>query len=178
MNKGTGQRKGAAPIVKSFSPRYSSLTAREKATRERALNLLSDLRRGEGPHSKLLRKHRLHTRTARKYLGRNLIGGSRGKPVRASKADSLVREVMFPMAFGDIPVRTRSSRDATKLSEFFQDRDKLLRGKLSADDFDAMWRGVQVSGQELFADADEILRMANAGVLKLGNLYASTGPAR
>jgi hypothetical protein len=160
------------------APRYSSLTAPERATRERTLDLLSDLRAGKGSYRKLLRKHRLGSRTARRYLGSNLIGGTGGQRVRATKADRLVRELMFPMSFGDLPILTRGSRDATKLSEFFQDRDKLLRGKLSADEFEAKWRGVNVAGQELFADTSAIFLMANAGELKLENLYASTGSAR
>lgn len=172
------KHKSTSRSLKPRSPRYSRLTAREKATRERALNLLSDLRRGKGPYSKLLRKHHLTTRHARRYLGRDLIGGTGGKPVRASKADRRVRELMFPKSFGDVLIRTRSSRDATKLSEFFHDRDKLLRGKLSAEDFEAKWRGVRVAGEELFADAFVILGMADADVLKLENLYASTGGAR
>jgi hypothetical protein len=61
------------------SPQLSTLTARQKATRERALELLWELRRGDGPYSKLLRKHRLDARTARKYLGRNLLGGTHGR---------------------------------------------------------------------------------------------------
>jgi len=75
-------------------------------------------------------------------------------------------------------VRTRSSRDATKLSAFFQDRDKLLRGKLTAQTFEARWRGVRIGGQEVFADVTVILDMANAGDLKVENLYASTGGAQ
>ncbi len=84
---------------------------------------------------------------------------------------------MFPTPFGDAPIVTRSSRDATKLSDFFQDRDKLLRSKLNANEFEAKWRGVSVAGRELFANVAEILRMANADVLKMENLYASAGPA-
>jgi len=174
--RANAKRKGR--IVNPRSPRYASLTAREKATRERALNLLSDLRRGEASYSKLLRKHRLDTRTAHRYLGRDLLGGTGGEPVRPSKGDRRVRELMFPTSFGDVPVRTRSSKDATKLSDFFHDRDNLLRGKVSADAFEAKWRGVRVAGQELFADASAILEMANADELKVENLYASTGPAR
>jgi hypothetical protein len=170
-------RRSQHPIARRTPP-YSRLTAHEKATRERALNLLSDLRRGKGPYSKLLRKHHLTTQEAHWYLGRDLIGGTGGKPVRASKADRRVRELMFPKSFGDVPIRTRSSRDATKLSEFFHDRDKLLRGKLSAEDFEAKWRGVHVASQELFADVSVILGMADAGELKVETLYASTGGAR
>jgi hypothetical protein len=159
--------------------RYSILTARQKAARERSLALLSDLRAGKAPYWKLLRQHHLHTRTAHKYLGRNLRGGTRrGEPVRPTKSDRLLRELLFPTPSGDLPVRTRSSRDATKLSAFFQDRDKLLRGKLSAQTFEAKWRGVRIGGQEVFADVTVILDMANAGDLKVENLYASTGGAQ
>jgi hypothetical protein len=155
-------------------PRYSSFTVREKSTYDRTTNLVTDLRRGEGSYTKLLRKHHLGSPTARKYAGRDLIGGTDGKPVRASKGDKRVRDLMFPKFFGDVPIRTRSSRDATKLSEFFHDRDNLLRGKLSAEDFESRWRGVHVAGQELFSDVTAILDMADADVLKLENLYAST----
>src|SRR5438552_10534158 len=160
------------------APRYSSLTAREKATRERSLALLSDLRGGKGPYTELLRKHHLDTRTAHKYLGQDLLGGTGGKRVRPSKADRRVRELLFPMSSGDLPILTRSSQDATKLSEFFHARDKLLRGKLTAQTFEAKWRGVRIGGQEVFADVTVILDMANAGDLKVENLYASTGGAQ
>jgi hypothetical protein len=165
-------------VVKQRTPRYSRLTRREKTTRQRALNLLSDLRRGKSSYGELLRKYHLRSVTARKYLGRDLIGGTRGKPVRASRADRRVRELMFPTSSGDVLGRTRSSRDATKLSEFFHDRDILLRGEISVNEFESKWRGVHVAGQELFADAAAIFDMANADVLKLENLYASTGGAR
>ena len=35
-------------------PRYSSLNPRQKATRERTLNLLSDLRAGKAPYRKTI----------------------------------------------------------------------------------------------------------------------------
>jgi len=177
MSSRKKSRRGKAAAKRTS--RYSTLTARQKAARERSLALLSDLRAGKAPYSKLLRQHRVSTRTAHKYLGRNLGGGTRrGEPVRPSKSDRLLRELLFPTPLGDIPVRTRSSRDATKLSAFFQDRDKLLRGKLAAQTFEAKWRGVRIGGQEVFADVTVILDMANAGDLKVENLYASTGGAQ
>jgi hypothetical protein len=81
---------------------------------------------------------------------------------------------MFPTADGDVPIRTRRSQDATKLSEYFHDRDALLQGKLRSFDFEAKWRGVNVSGQEIFADTNGIFQMADADVLKLDHLYANT----
>ena len=171
------KRKSSRRKGKPRIPSYSSLTAREKATYDRTTNLVTDLRRGEGSYTELLRKHHLGSRTARKYAGRELLRGTRGKPVRASKADRRVRELMFPQSSGDVRIRTRSSRDATKLSDYYNDRDKLLRGKLGVADFEAKWRGVRIAGQELFADAPALLEMADADVLKMENLYASVGSA-
>ena len=166
----SSRRKGKPRI-----PSYSSLTARKKATYDRTTSLVTDLRRGEGSYTELLRKHHLGSRTARKYAGRELLGGTRGKPVRASKADRRVRDLLFPMPTGDVPIRTRSSPDATKLSDYYNDREKLLRGKLSVAKFEAKWRGVSIAGEEVFADSGTILEMADADVLKMENLYASVG---
>jgi hypothetical protein len=174
MSDGKAKRRGIGPNGKPRSLRYSSLTEREKAKYDRTTNLVTDLRRGGSSYTKLLRKHRLDPRTARKYAPRDLLGGARGKPVRASKADRRVRDLWFPTSSGDVAIRTRSSRDATKLSEIFHDRAKLLRGEMSSNSFEAKWRGVRVAGRELFADAAEILRMADADVLPVESLYAST----
>jgi len=157
--------------------RYSILTAREKATYDRTTNLVTDLRRGEGSYAELLRKHHLGSRTARKYAGRNLLGGTRGKPVRARKADRRVRDLWFPQSSGDVRIRTRSSRDATILSDYYNDREKLLGNELSPAEFEAKWRGVRIARRELFANADRIFQMEEADVLKMEDLYASVGSA-
>jgi hypothetical protein len=171
------KRKSSRRKGKPRIPRYSSLTAREKAAYDRTTNLVTDLRRGEGSYTELLREHHLGSRTARKYAGRDLVGGTRGKPVRASKADRRIRDLRFPQSSGDVRIRTRSSRDATKLSDYYNDRDKLLRGKLRVADFEAKWRGVRIAGQEVLADVPTILEMAGADVLKMEHLYASVGSA-
>lgn len=176
--KKTTARESATSTRKPRTRRYSSLSPREKATHKRCVNFLSDLRAGKDTYSNLLRKHHLTSYTVHKYLGGNLLGGGRGKRVRASKSDRLVRELLFPMPFGDIPIRTRNSRNATKLSEFFNDRDKLLRRKLSADEFEAKWRGVRVAGRELFTDPEVIFRNADFGELRVEDLYASVGGER
>jgi hypothetical protein len=53
----------------------------------------------------------------------------------------------------DASIRTHSSRDVTMLSDYYNDREKLLRGKLSAAKFEAKWRGMRIAGKEVFADA-------------------------
>src|ERR1039457_7456374 len=123
--------------------RYSNLTRREKDAYDRTTNLVTDLRRGEGSYTQLRRKHHLGWRTARKYAGRDLLGGTRGKPVRASKADRRVRDLRFPQSSGDVRILTRSSRDAAKLSDYYNDREKLLRGKLAVAEFEAKGRAVR-----------------------------------
>jgi hypothetical protein len=85
---------------------------------------------------------------------------------------------MFPKSLGDVPIRTRSSRQATRLSDYYNDRDKLLGNKLSPNEFEAKWRGVRIAGQELFADAAAIFEMEDADVLNLEKLYASVGPEK
>jgi hypothetical protein len=171
------RKRHSRPAGQQRTPRYSALTARQKDMYDRTTNLVTDLRRGEGSYTELLRRHHLGSRTARKYAGRDLVG-TRGKPVRASKADRRVRDLMFPQSSSDVRIRTRSSRDATKLSDYYNDRDKLLRGKLGVAEFETKWRGVRIAGEEVFADAPAILEMANADVLKMEHLYASVGPER
>jgi hypothetical protein len=170
--------KARTRVTKRGSMRYSTLTERQKATYDRTTNLVTDLRRGEGSYTELLRKYHLGSSTARKYGGRDLLGGTRGKPVRASKADRRVRDLKFPMPFGDVPIRTRSSRDATKLSEYYNDRDKLLGNKMSAEEFEAKWHRVRIAGEDVFADAQAIFEMEDADVLRMENLYASVGGDR
>jgi len=153
--------------------KYDSLTPLQKSTDDRITNLITDLRRGEAPYTELLRKYHLSSRKARESAGRDLLGGGRGNPVRASKSDRRVRDLLFPTPTGDVPIRTRSSRDATKLSDYYNDREKLLYGKLSMAEFEAKWRGVRIAGEEVFADSGAILEMADADVLKMVNLYAS-----
>jgi hypothetical protein len=82
------------------------------------------------------------------------------------------------MPSGDVPIRTRNSRDATKLSDYYNDRDKLLGNKMSAEKFEAKWWGVSVDGREVFADADAIFRMEDAGILGLKDLYSNGGPEK
>jgi hypothetical protein len=95
----------------------------------------------------------------------------------AAKSDRFTRNLLFPSPSGDIPRQIRGSKAATKLSEFFHDRDTLLHGRMSAREFEAKWRGVRIVGQEVFADAATILLRAHAGDLKVENLYASVGGA-
>jgi len=154
----------------------ATIRAREKAPRRRSLALLSGLRTGEGPYSKLLTDYHLDTRTAHKHLGAALRVGA-GRRVYASKSDRLMRQLMFPQSSGDVPARIRGSKAASKLSEFLNDRGKLLGHKLSAHDFEAKWRGVRIAGREVFADAATIFLREDFGDLRIDDLYGSVGGA-
>lgn len=74
-----------------------------------------------------------------------------------------------------MPALVRGSPAATKLSNYFQDRAKLLRNKMGAEEFEAKWRDVQMAGRELLADAAEVLRMADADIFQIEHLYATVG---
>jgi hypothetical protein len=171
--KSNSRRRAVTPPLK-----YSSLTARGRDAYDRTTNLITDLRRGDGSYTELRRKYHLASSTARKYARRDLVGGTRGKPLRAKKADRRVRDLLFPMPSGDVPIRTRNSRDATKLSDYYNDRDKLLGNKMSAGKFEAQWWGVSIDGREVFAHADAIFRMEDAGILDLKDLYSNGGPEK
>jgi hypothetical protein len=158
-------------------PKYSNLTTREKSAYERTAKLVSELRRGKGAYTELLRRYHLNTRTARKHAGRSLLGGERGRRVRASKSDSLVRELFFPTGWGDVLRPVRGSKAASKLSDYYNDREKLLGKELSPAEFEAKWRGIRIAGRELFANADRIFQMEEADVLKIDDLYGSVGSA-
>jgi hypothetical protein len=158
-------------------PTYSSLTVREKSAYERTAKLVSDLRRSKGSYTELLRRYHLNTRTARKHAGRSLLVGKRGRRVRASKSDRLVRELFFPTGLGDVPRLVRGSEAASKLSDYYQDRERLLNNELTAEEFEAKWRGVSIARRELFANADRIFQMEEADVLKIEDLYGSVGSA-
>lgn len=160
----------------SSNKRRQKRSVREDSSRDRSRALLSDLRHDPGSYTKLLRKHHLSTKTAHKYLGPALYAGLDGR-VHATKSDRLTRQILFPSSSGDIPTAVRGSRAASKLSEFFNDRGKLLGHKLSAQDFEAKWRGVRIAGKEIFADAATIFLRADFGDVKIDDLYGSVGGA-
>jgi hypothetical protein len=167
-----------APAPKKRLPKYDKFTASQKAAYDRTTNLITDVRGSKGQWPELLKKHRLSSRKARESAGRDLLGGTRGKPVRAGKADRRVRDLWFPGPSGDVRTRTRSSRDATQLSDYYNDREKLLGDNMSPEEFEAKWRGVRVNGQELYSDAAGIFRMEDAGILDLDDLYSDGGPEK
>jgi hypothetical protein len=78
---------------------------------------------------------------------------------------------------GDVPELVRGLPAATKLSNYYHDREKLLGNKMSAEEFEAKWSGVRIDGREVFADGAEVLRMANADIFQIEHLYASVGSA-
>ena len=157
---------------------YSSLTAQAKAEYGRAIDLLYDLRHSGGTYTQLLRRHRLSTWKAHKYLGANLLTGKRGTRVQASKSDRLIRILLFPRPWGDVLEPIRGSAAATKLSKYYLDRAELQGGDITIEAFEFKWRDVRIDGREVFADAAAILHMADAGIFNVQDLYSSVGPER
>ena len=177
-SKRKSKRSGVSRTAARTTPDYSTLTELEKEEHGRAVGLLYDARHGEVDLPKLLRKHRLNARHARRYLGPNLLTVKGGKIMRVSRNDTLVREIFFPKDFGDVREPIRGSRAATKLSQFYLDRGELLGGDMSPDEFEYKWRGKLIDGREVFADAEAIFRMEDAGMFNMESLYSIVGPEK
>ena len=98
-NRSTAKSKTQGKATKRRSVPYERLTEYARDIYDQVTGLVTDVRGDKGPWPELLRKHHLSSRKARESAGRDLLGGTRGKPVRASKADRRVRDLMFPDAF-------------------------------------------------------------------------------
>ena len=48
---------------------------------------------------------------------------------------------------------------------------------MSVEEFEGKWSGVQIDGREVPSDGAEVLRMADADIFQIENLYASVGSA-
>lgn len=83
----------------------------------------------------------------------------------------------FRRLSGDVPALVRGSKAASKLADYYNEREKLLGDKMSAEEFEAKWGGVRIAGEEVLADAPTIFEMEDADVLRMENLYASVGSA-
>src|SRR6476469_4668225 len=111
VKKRTPQKSARQQFDPSLPSNYARLTLRQREIYDRATAVASDLRRGAGLFPDLCLKHGITKPAAQRYLGRDLIGA--GERARAPKSDKRVRNLLFPLPQGDLPVQTQNSRDAT-----------------------------------------------------------------
>lgn len=101
-----------APVYR-LSAKY--LDSREQARRSRSLTVLSRVRRGEGPLSRLAREERISPSTVRRATGAFRKRGDRWK---ATKMDRIERHMRSYEHGERIEVRINDSRTATLLSRY------------------------------------------------------------
>lgn len=125
------------------------------------------MRRGE-PFSRAARDERTTARTVRKHVGKQLKRDS-SRRYRATRSDTLRRDLRVLGFDGYEPVVTRSSRQASLAAEHLVAVARFLRTG------DAEWLkpfiGKRVGGVVLLTDLGRLRELADADLVKLDSLY-------
>jgi hypothetical protein len=148
-------------MIKSQAPRkqrqphgvrnlaISKLPQRSQAARDRALHVLSAMRRD--PKLSLTHAAKLQgvkAGTVKKYFP-SALKESHGK-FEATKSDRYAATLHVPDAKGNsVAIKTHSSKDREALSQYLRDLGRYLRGKRDAL---APWHGKKIAGVELVTD--------------------------
>jgi hypothetical protein len=118
-------------------------------------------RTGASPTAAARAEH-IDLRTVHKYLGDNL---------KRNDTDSLIREMFVLTALGPVSVRIRGSRVASQLGKHAAAVQHFLR---SGDSSRLVpFQGERVAGYELIVDTKLLSTLAEAGALRLDDLYST-----
>jgi DNA-binding CsgD family transcriptional regulator len=138
-----------------------------RLARQRSLAVLARVRRGESL-SQAARNERTTERTVRKHVGKQLRRRSSGR-YRATRGDTLRRDLSVLGFDGYVPVVTRSSKQASRAAEHLIAVGRFLRTG------DPQWLkpfvGKRVGGVELLTDPGRLQILADADLVKLDGLY-------
>jgi len=137
---------------------------RQQEARNRALHVLARMRRTGVSLTTAAREEHIDPRTVRKILGSQL---------RQNEPDLLMREMFVITALGPVPVSVRGSVAASQLAKLAAAVQHFLRtGDSSAL---AAFQGTRVGHHELITDTQLLSTLAEAGALRLDDLYAPPG---
>jgi hypothetical protein len=136
--------------------------------RQRALAVLARMRRGE-PLSQATHNEHTTSRTVRKHVGKQLKRDSSGR-YRATRGDTLRRDINVLSYDGYVPVSVRSSKQAHFASEHLVAVARFLRPP-GDPDLLKPFIGKRVGGVELLTDPDRLQILADADLVKLDGLY-------
>ena len=130
-----------------------SLSERSQLARDRSLHVLSAMR--HDPNLSLTHAAKLQgikPETVKIYLP-SALPKSNGR-FRATKSDRYSATLYIPDVDGNsVPVRTRSSKQRTEVSEYLRDLGRYQRGNRYAL---ARWHGRTIAGVELLTDGRAI----------------------
>jgi hypothetical protein len=141
-----------------------------RLARKRSLSVLARVRRGESL-SQAARNERTTTRTARKYVGKQLRRDSSGR-YRATRGDRLRRDINVLGYDGYAPVVVHSSKQVHLASQHLIAVARFLR---PPGDRELLrpFIGKRIGGVELLTDPDRLQILADADLVKLDALYRS-----
>jgi hypothetical protein len=146
-----------------------------RLARKRSLAVLARVRRGESL-SQATRNERTTTRTARKYVGKQLRRDSSGR-YRATRGDTLRRDINVLGYDGYEPVVVYSSKQVHFASQHLIAVARYLRP--SGDpELLKPFIGKRVGGVELLTDPDRLGVLADADLVKLDGLYRNSRGGR
>jgi hypothetical protein len=154
--------------VKEIGGAMPKNNGKTNLAQSRALAVLARMRsRGESL-SQAARLEHTTPRTVRKVVGKQLKRDASGH-YRATRGDTLRRDLSVLGFDGYEPVVTRSSKQASLAAEHLVAVGRFLRTG------DAEWLkrfvGKRAGGVELLTDTDRLSELADAGLVKLDALY-------
>jgi hypothetical protein len=123
-----------------------NLTQKSELARDRALHVLSAMRRDSNLTLSLAAKlEGVKPETIKKYFASSLrkVAGK----FRVTKSDRHAATLYLPDAHGlPVPLQTRSSKERKQASDYLRDLGRYLRGQENAL---AKWHGKKIAGVEL-----------------------------
>ena len=153
----------------------SRKSSRRRATKQRAVAVLSRMRNRGESLSKASRALRTTPRTVRRLVGKQLRRSPSGR-YSTTNTDRLAREIFVFGKEGYEPVTARSSKQAQLASEHLIAVNRFLRTG------DPEWlkplRRKRIGNIPLLTDPNRIREFAEADLIKLDGLYRNTSSER
>jgi hypothetical protein len=139
------------------------------SVRNRALRALARMRRTGGSLAAAARAEHIDPRTVRKLFPEELkqVGGR----IEATEGDRRRRDMLILTPQGTMPVAIYGSKKASQLGLYFSAVGNFLR----SGDADALreFEGQSIAGHALITDLTTLTSLAEAGALKLDEVYAT-----
>jgi hypothetical protein len=146
--------------------------AREAEARNRAMHVLTRMRRGESL-SQAARAEHVKPTTVRRYVGSQFHQDASGKRWKPTKSDRLTVYLNVLTPQGRVAVPVRSSRERLLLARYEIALTKWRRGERGAEAELAAFEGQTVGGHPLITDVNLLATLEDADVLGFEELYAS-----
>jgi hypothetical protein len=148
---------------------------RQAQTRNRALNVLAQMRRKHLSLAAASRLEHIKPATVLRYVGSAIRQERSGGRYRATKGDRFRRDIQVPTAMGPVTVPVYGSKNAESISKYLNAVGHYLRTGDQARLRPFRGKAIKVGGKKikLVTDPDKLLLLAEADVLHLDQLYAS-----